>query len=173
MYTIGFVRQEAMTVKEGEEERLVKWLECYIMVPGYERFLAKMVQNKNKSSEKEPDFYLYRRGKFNKNISFRELKIGALWLKEKTVDGKVEKYLTGSMLIGTQEVRIGVFRAKPLYEGEKLNHIYDIIMFVGDDERDKTTNTETYKEYTEETPTYSYEPTSTQAFDVDEEDIPF
>ena len=125
MYNIGFIKPEKAIIKENGVDKEIKWMECYFMVPGLERFQAKLVANKNKNGDNSPDYYLYRRGRFNKNLSFRDIKIGTLWLKEKNG----EKYMSGFMLLGDKEVRIGVFAAKPLYEGEKLNYLYDIVMF--------------------------------------------
>jgi hypothetical protein len=178
MYNIGFIRMEKATVQEGGNSKEVKWMEVYFMIPGFERFTAKLSKNNNKNGENSPDYYLYRRAKFNKNVSFRDYKIGTLWLKEKDVNGSKEKYMTGRMILGTQEVSIGVFKAKPLYEGEQVNYLYDVVLFP-DNEKQNTysdSNDNTYHETVEppvQNNQYVNNETTLPTVEIDEEEIPF
>ena len=173
MYNIGFIRTEVAEFKadDGTDKKVI-WQECYFFVPGMEKFTAKLTKNKNKNSDNAPDYFLYRRSKFNKSVSFRDIKIGALWIKSKTVDNVTTKYMTGNMLLGAEEVNIGVFKAVPTYEGEQLNHLYDITLFT---DASETTQSETKEGYVKVNE-YQIEPPieKTEAeIAVDEEDIPF
>jgi len=126
MYQIGFIRQEKMEIEENGQKKEVKWLECHFRIAGVRPFKVKMTKNKNKQKENEPDFYLYLRSNINKGDNFRDIKIGALWLKEK----EGEKYLTGNAFINFKEVNLYVKKAKSLYEEENITWLYDVFMFL-------------------------------------------
>ncbi len=123
---IGFIRQEQMSVKDGDEPRVVKWLECYFRMAGVRPFSAKMSVNKNKSEPKHPDYIIYMRANVNKGDSFRDIAIGSLWLGEKEIDGVVKKFMTGQIEVAFQKAAIAVWRAEARYEGEEVKYLYDI-----------------------------------------------
>lgn len=129
MSQIGFVKQEQQTFRDKEKkETTVKWLECHFRVGGVRPFKAKMSPNKNKQNENEPDFYLYLRANINKGDRFRDMRIGALWLKTKAFDGVEKTFMTGNVFMDFKEIPIAVWRAEPRFEGEVIEYLYDISM---------------------------------------------
>ena len=136
MYQIGFIKQEKMEVEDNGQKKEVKWLECHFRIAGVRPFKVKMSKNKNKQKENEPDFYLYLRSNIHKGDSFRDIKIGALWLKEK--DG--EKYLTGNAFIDFKEVNLYVKKAKPIFDNEKVAWLYDVFMFIDREQKQNSGN---------------------------------
>jgi len=125
---IGFIRQEKFTpkAKAGEEVKEQKWLECHMRIAGLRPFNAKISKNKRKEKESEPDFNIYLRSNVNKNDSFRDIAIGALWLGEKMIDGVLQKFMTGNIEVAFNKVSIAVWAAKPNFEGEVVKYLYDI-----------------------------------------------
>ena len=174
MFNIGNVRMEKASFKdENGQDKEVKWLECYIMAPGMVPFSVKMSENKNKQNENSPDYFLYKRNKFNKNVSFRESKIGSLWIKQREVEDGYEKFMAGMMLLGTEEVSIMVFKAKPLYEGEKLNYLYDVVIIPNDDFKNEKNNETDYSSGESVGYETQMEYPHADSIDIDEEEIPF
>lgn len=128
MSQIGFVKQEQIVVKRDGKEETVKWFECHFRVGGMRPFKAKMSPNKKKEKDTEPDFYIYLRANVNKGDKFRDIRIGALWLKKKVFDGVEKTFMTGNVFMDFKEIPIAVWRAEPRFEGEKIEYLYDISM---------------------------------------------
>lgn len=127
MSQIGFVKQESQTFKKaGEDERTVKWLECHFRVAGVRPFKAKMSSNKKKETDNQPDFYIYLRSNVNKGDKFRDIRIGALWVKKKTFDGVEKTFMTGNLFMDFREIPITIWKAEPRFEGEVIEYLYDI-----------------------------------------------
>ena len=164
MAVIGFIRQEKMDFKDGEETKTAKWLECYFRVAGLRPFKAKFVKNKQKeSNEKAPDYNIYLRANTNKGDSFRDIKIGAVWLKSKELDGgKIESYMTGNIEINFKQVNILIQKPKKYYEDEKIGFLYEIIAFLDDNRQNGAV------EYGD-----AYEPAVANYEVTEAEDIPF
>ena len=159
MAVIGFVKQEKMDFKDGEEVKTAKWLECYFRVAGLRPFKAKLVKNKQKeNNEKAPDYNIYLRANINRGDNFRDIKIGAVWLKNKELEGgKIEGYMTGNIEINFKQVNILIQKPKKYYEDEKIGFLYEIIAFL-DNKGENYENEKDY-EYTKD--------------EINEEDIPF
>lgn len=128
MSQIGFVKQEQMAVMREGKEEIVKWLECHFRVAGIRPFKAKMSANKKREKDTQPDFYIYLRANVNRGDKFRDIRIGALWLKSKTFDGVDKTFMTGNLFVNFAEIPIAVWKAEPRYEGEKVEYLYDISM---------------------------------------------
>jgi len=128
MSQIGFVKQEQHTFMKEGKETIVKWFECHFRVGGIRPFSAKMSPNKKKESTNAPDFYIYLRANVNKGDRFRDMRIGALWLKTKAFEGSEKTFMTGNIFMNFQEIPIAVWRAEPRFEGEKIEYLYDISM---------------------------------------------
>ena len=167
MAVIGFIRQEEMEFKDGEDVKKAKWLECYFRVAGLRPFKAKLAKNKQKeNNEKAPDYNIYLRANINKGDSFRDIKIGAVWLKNKEKEGgKIESYLTGNIEIDFRQINILIQKPKKYYDDEKIGFLYEIIAFL-DDNTQKENNIEYGDAY--EPPVANYEYT-----EADMADIPF
>jgi len=166
MAVIGFVRDEEMEVKNGEDKKIVKWLECHFRIAGLRPFKAKLSKNKNPQGNKSPDFYIYMRANINKGDTFRDIRIGSLWLKNK-IDEETKtatQYMTGFLEVGFKQVSILIQKPTPYFENEKIGFRYEIIAF-NDDKKTQNNNEyeNSYNEYNTET-----------QFDVpSDEDIPF
>jgi len=130
MSQIGFVKQESFAVKDREtgKEEIKKWLECHFRVGGMRPFSAKMVPNKNKDKDTAPDFHIYLRANVNKGDKFRDIRVGALWLKKKMIDNVETTFMTGNIFMDFREIPIAVWKAKPRFEGDVVNYLYDISM---------------------------------------------
>lgn len=129
MSQIGFVKQEQQTFRDKDKkETTVKWLECHFRVGGVRPFKAKMSPNKKKEKDTEPDFYIYLRANVNKGDRFRDIRIGALWLKTKTFNGVEKTFMTGNVFMDFKDIPIAVWKAEPRFEGEKIEYLYDISM---------------------------------------------
>ena len=130
MSQIGFVKQEERTFKKaGEADKTVKWLECHFRVGGMRPFTAKMSKNKKKEDgSNQPDFYIYLRANVNKGDRFRDIRIGALWVKKKVFDGVEKTFMTGNIFMDVREIPITVWKAEPRFEGEVIEYLYDISM---------------------------------------------
>ncbi len=126
MSQIGFVKQESMTVKRDGKETPVKWLEAYFRVGGLRPFSAKIVKNNRKENMSHPDFHIYLRANVNKGDKFRDIRIGALWLKTKKIDNVEKTFMTGNIFMDFREYPIAVWKALPRYEGEVVEYLYDI-----------------------------------------------
>ena len=113
MSQIGFVKQEQQVFrKAGEEDKTVKWFECHFRVGGMHPFKAKMSPNKKKEKDNEPDFYIYLRANVNKGDKFRDIRIGALWLKKKVFDGVEKTFMTGNVFMDFKEIPIAVWESR-------------------------------------------------------------
>ncbi len=129
MSQIGFVKQEQQIFrKAGEEDKTVKWFECHFRVAGMRPFKAKMSANKKKEKESQPDFYIYLRANVNKGDKFRDIRIGALWIKKKVFDNVEKTFMTGNVFMDFKEIPITVWKAEPRFEGEVIEYLYDISM---------------------------------------------
>lgn len=130
MSQIGFVKQEQTVFrKAGEVEKTVKWFECHFRVGGMRPFKAKMSKNKKKEADNnQPDFYIYLRANINKGDKFRDIRIGALWVKKKVFDGVEKTFMTGNVFMDFKEIPITVWKAEPRFEGEVIEYLYDISM---------------------------------------------
>lgn len=166
MSQIGFVKQEQMAVRRDGKEEIVKWFECHFRVAGIRPFSAKMSPNKKKEKENQPDYYIYLRANINKGDRFRDIRIGALWMKKKTFEGVEKTFMTGNISIAfIGELPITVWKAEPRYEGEKIEYLYDIsTMKEREQPREDTGHEVSYEEAEAEQP-----PT----IDINEEEIPF
>ena len=168
MSQIGFVKQEQQVFgKAGEDDKTVKWLECHFRVAGMRPFKAKMSQNKKKENANAPDFYIYLRANVNKGDKFRDMRIGALWIKKKTFDDVEKTFMTGNVFMNFQEIPIAVWRAEPHFEGEVIEYLYDISMMK--DNRQENENSEDGYETTYESAGGDEVP----VVDADGEEIPF
>ena len=130
MSQIGFVKQEQQIFrKAGEEDKTVKWLECHFRVGGMRPFKAKMSKNKKKEEgSAQPDFYIYLRANVNKGDKFRDIRIGALWIKKKVFDGVEKTFMTGNVFMDFKEIPITVWKAEARFEGEVIEYLYGISM---------------------------------------------
>jgi len=156
-----------MEVKDGNTKKEIKWLECYFRVAGLRPFKAKLSKNKRKEKDTQPDFYLYLRGNINKGDTFRDIRIGSLWLKNKELEGgKIETYMTGYIEIAFKNVNILIKRPDKYFDDEKIGFLYEIIAFLDDNKRQGFDNNNGF-EYGD-----AYEPTNTD-INIDDEDIPF
>jgi len=167
MAVIGFVRDEEMEVKNGEEKKIIKWLECHFRIAGLRPFKAKLAKNKNPQGNKSPDFYIYMRANINKGDTFRDIRIGSLWLKNK-IDEETKtatQYMTGFLEVGFKQVNILVQKPTKYFEDEKIGFRYEIIAF-NDDKN--TQNNNNYDDYNYD----EYSNTETE-IDIPDEDIPF
>ena len=166
MAVVGFVRQEQYEVKaknENEENKVYKWLECYFRVAGIRPFQAKLVENKNKQNDRSPDYYIYLRGNTNKGDTFRDMKIGSLWQKQKVDENSnTVKYLTGQVEIAFKNVNILIQRPTKFYEEEQIGFLYEIIAFNDDKQQQKQDMPINYYGYENET-----------NIDIPDEEIPF
>ena len=167
MAVIGFVRQETMKFKDKEEVKSAKWLECYFRIAGIRPFNAKLVKNKQKEiNEKAPDYNINLRGNINKGDSFRDIRIGAVWLRHKEKEsGKIETYLTGNIEIDFKQVNILIQKPRKYYEDEQINFLYEIVAFLNDD-NNKQNNKKDENDTSHELPVANID-------DIKEEDIPF
>ena len=105
------------------------------------------------------------RANVNKGDTFRDIKIGAVWLKNKEKEGgKIESYLTGNIEINFRQVNVLIQKPKKYYEDEKIGFLYEIIAFL-DDNTQKGNNVENGDAY--EPPMANYEYTEADT------DIPF
>lgn len=126
MKQIGFVKQEELLYKDKDgKETLKKWLECHFRVAGLRPFKAKMVKAKNPTNNK-PNYYIYLRSNVNKGDKFRDIQIGALWVKTKQEAGKEVSYMVGEIEINFTSMPIVIWKAKPRFDGEELHYLYDI-----------------------------------------------
>lgn len=120
---VGFVRQQSMVVQRGEERQEVKYLEMHVkpVFGGTMRFTL----SKNKSENTEaPAFNIYAQNE--KGWIKRKMKVGALWLR-KTEEG--EDFMSGHIetpLVESGRMNIAVWKAKPLFEGEEVDWLYDV-----------------------------------------------
>jgi len=170
MAVIGFVRDEEMEIKAGDEKKVIKWLECYFRIAGIRPFKAKLSKNKNQQGNQSPDYYIYLRSNVNKGDTFRDIRIGSLWVKNKINEEtkEVKTYMTGFIEIAFNKVNIMIQRPTKYYDDEVLNFVYEIIAFI-DDKKENQNNNE-YDEYDRyPSPVENYE---TQ-IDTSEDDIPF
>lgn len=166
MTQIAFGRMEQFTPKDKE---VVKWIEFHFRVPGVRPFKAKLVENKNKEKDIHPDYFLYYRVNTQKGDSFRDIKVGTLWQKQKVNEkGETVKYMTGNMFINFKTYNIYIKRANKLYEDEKLGYLYDLFVIEDDNNKPQQNQSENVPEYN--TIDSSYEETQ---ISVDDEDIPF
>jgi len=157
MAVIGFIREEKITIQDKE----VKWLECHFRVAGLRPFKAKFAKNKNKENN-QPDYFIYLRGNINKGDSFRDIKIGGLWLKEKIKeDGTKEQFLTGNLEMNFKEISIIVQKPKRFYDNEEIGFLYEISAF-----KEQTRQVESNYEN-------DYENGNYDNYQGDDEDIPF
>ncbi len=165
MANIGFIRQDSYTFKDNDGvEKTAKWLECYFRVAGLRPFQAKMTKNKNKQNENAPDFFIYLRGNVNKGDSFRDLKIGALWVKSKIDESGVKvDYMTGNVEINFNEISVYITKPKKNYDDEKIGFLYEIISM--SNKQDVKTNV-----YNEPYPAYN---DSVEADNIEDDNIPF
>jgi len=171
MAVIGFVRQETMNIKNSENNEVKKafWLECHFRVAGLKPFKAKLAKNKKKEKENQPDYYFYLRGNINKGDTFRDIRIGSLWIKNKEVKTKneeilIETYMTGNIEINFKNVNVLIQKPKKYFNDEKIGFLYEIIAFL-DDNRQKNNNDDNNREYE------SYEQTET--YYTPDEEMPF
>lgn len=150
---IGFIRFDSMQIKDAQAQngkRTVKWLEAYFRMAGVRPFTAKLSKNKNKETNADaPDYNIYLRGNVNKGDSFRDISIGALWIGTGVFDNVEQTFMTGyveSPVFG--RLPISVWRAKPLYENEKLEFLYEISIMKdrqNDQGRETSSNTQANK----------------------------
>lgn len=166
MAVIGFIRQETMEFKDKEEVKTAKWLECYFRIAGLRPFKAKLVKNKQKEiNEKAPDYNILLRANINKGDTFRDIRIGTVWLKNKKQEnGTVESYLTGNIEINFQKVNILIQKPKKYFEDEKIGFLYEIVAFINDNKHNNNNNE--YNDY--ESPITNYEYT-----EANMEEMPF
>lgn len=170
---IGFIDQQ--TFKPKKDEPAVKWLEVHFRMAGVRPFSAKLSKNKQKEeNENAPDFHIYLRANVNRGDKFRDLRIGALWIKTKVIDDVEKTFMTGyveSPLFGKQA--IAVWKAEPYYDGEVVHYLYDVKTM-----EDQEQNNDSY-EYSQPA---AYPTAQNQAaapeqkipeIDIDEDEIPF
>lgn len=127
---IGFVEQRQMAVgkDENDQPEIAQWLEMVIKAPGLREFSLKLQAVQPEQGKRMPAFKLFHRSNTRKNEKYRDLNCGALW-HEVSSDQQTQ-YLSGhieSPVIPGGKLRIALFQSKPLYEGEQVNWIYDVI----------------------------------------------
>ena len=133
---IGFVTQE--TIKDGDKE--VAWLKMTIRTPFLRQQDFKLSKNNNKQKDNEPDYFIY---VFinGKGESFRSLKVGAAWIKTGKESG--EPYLSANIeapSLPNGKIYLAITKAKPLFEGEKITWLYDVLWSADrkQDDKDQT-----------------------------------
>jgi|GEM_PF-2687057 hypothetical protein len=168
MSQIGFIKQEQMVVKREGKEEVVKWFECHFRVGGVRPFSAKMTKNAKKDKETHPDFHLYLRANVNKGDKFRDIRIGALWMKTKVFDGVEKTFMTGNVFMDFREVPITVWKAEPRFEGDTVEYLYDISMM-----KDTAPQRDAQKENGYETVYEDAKGEVLPAYDIPEDEIPF
>jgi len=170
---IGFIRQEMMKIKkqDGSVED-VKWLECYIRMAGVRPFNIKMAKNKTQdTTKKQPDYNLYMRTNVNKNDTFRDIPVGALWMGSAMIDGEQKTFMTGyieSPLFG--RLNIAVWKAQPLYEGEQMGFLYEIKTMEDKKAQDQE---DRYQAPTYDMPQAPIQNGSIPEIEIDNDEIPF
>lgn len=146
---IGFVTKEQF---EG-----TSWLKLFIRAPFVRPFELKMSAHKKKDKDSnEPDYDLFFLVN-GRNEKFRNFKAGALWFKTSQAG---DTYMSGTIespVFAAGYVNIALVKSKPIFEGEKVSWIYDVLWGVSNAKKE-------HKE----------EPTSTgEAHVANDEDIPF
>lgn len=132
---IGFVRQNAIKVKEGEGQKEVKYLEMFLR-PMFGNVQGFTLSKNTSDAENAPAYNIYAH-----NASGwigRKMKVGALWMRE-TEQG--EKFMSGNIetpLVANGRMSISVWKAKPLFEGEKVDWAYDVSWNPYEDKKDDT-----------------------------------
>jgi len=120
---IGFVRKKEFVVRDENGERKTQsYLEMSIRaIFGVS---AKFTISKNNSeSENAPEYNIFAHNE--KGWIGRKQKVGALWMKE--FEG--EKFMSGHIetpFVPGGKLQISLWRAKPLYDGEKVDWLYDV-----------------------------------------------
>jgi uncharacterized protein (DUF736 family) len=152
---IGFVEKRELVVS-GEKK---SWFEMIIKAPFVREFSMKMSKNENKKNEKSPDYFLYYRTNVKKGENYRDTNVGGLWLKISN-DGKTQ-FMSGHIetpMVGDGRINIALFKAKPNYDNEKVDWMYDVVWNIKkeDDKDDEKV----------------YDKADNQAVDIDE-DNPF
>lgn len=178
---IAYAKKHQETVKDQNAEngqKTIAWVECYFRIAGLYPFRAKMQKNKNKEEgSNQPDFKLYYRTNTGnkKDPKFRDILMGALWLKTTVKDGVEKNFMTGEIELlplatkenPTGKTNIAVWAAQPYYEGEVLDFDYEISI-LEDREQD-------YPEYQDNSApdqgSNNNQPPPT--IDIDNDEIPF
>ena len=168
MAVIGFIRQESYEFKnQNGENQIVKWLEAHFRIAGLRPFKAKLSENKNRENQNAPAYYIYLRGNINKGDTFRDIRIGALWIKEKIDEnGTPVKYMSGNMEVDFKEIGLYIQKPKKYFDDEKIGFLYEIIS-MGENKKDDVK----VNEYNE--PYSTFDSTNETEVNVDDEDIPF
>jgi hypothetical protein len=170
---IGFVRQESYITKNSEGEKIEhKWLEAHFRMAGVRAFKAKISKNKSKDNNASaPDYNIYLRGNENKNDTFRDIPIGALWIGSGTFNGVEKTYMTGSIespVFG--KLSISVWKAEPYYDGEQLGFLYEISTMKDKDQDENSDYDRSYDAPVQQAP--SGEAGGTMV-NINEDEIPF
>ena len=165
MAVIGFIRQESYEFKNSNgENQVAKWLEAHFRIAGLRPFKAKISENKNRENQNAPDYHIYLRSNMSKGDTFRDIRIGALWVKEKINESGITiKYMSGNIEIDFKEIGLYVAKPKKYFDDEKIGFLYEIIS-MGENKKDVIENDNSY----------SYD--SNNKVDViidDDEEIPF
>lgn len=127
---IGFVEQRQMNIgkDENDQPKIAQWLEMVIKAPGLREFSLKLQAVQPEQGKRMPAFKLFHRSNTRKGEQYRDLNCGALW-HEVSGDQQTQ-YLSGhieSPMIPGGKLRIALFQSKPLYDGEQVNWLYDVI----------------------------------------------
>ena len=120
---IGYVRENKMVVVQNDERKEVKYLEMFIK-PAL-GVVAGFTLSKNKSENSSaPSYNIYAHSE--KGWIGRKAKVGAFWLKT-TPEG--ESFMSGhieSPLFEGGKLQISLWKARPMYEGEVVDWLYDV-----------------------------------------------
>ncbi len=157
---IGYVKQKEFITKDGNGEKKVnKYFEMSIR-PIFGAS-AKFTMSKNKSdNENAPAFNIYAHSE--KGSISRKQKVGALWMREH----EGETFMSGHIetpMITTGKLQISLWKAKPLFDNEVVDWMYDVNWKPYNPDVAKATEGANTTQPSYETPD----------IDIDEDEMPF
>lgn len=120
---VGFVRQQSMVVQRGEERQEVKYLEMHVK-PVFGVAMRFTLSRNKSENENAPAYNIYAQNE--KGWIKRKMKAGALWMRQ-TEEG--EDFMSGHIetpLCDGGKMQVALWKAKPLYENEEVDWLYDV-----------------------------------------------
>lgn len=120
---VGFVRQQSMVVQRGEDRQEVKYLEMHVKPVFGVAMRFTLSRNKSENAE-APAYNIYAQNE--KGWIKRKMKVGALWMR-RTDEG--EDFMSGHIetpLVDGGKMNISLWKAKPLFENEEVDWLYDV-----------------------------------------------
>lgn len=132
---IGFVRQNVMKIKKDGEQKEVRYLEMFLR-PMFGNVQGFTLSKSTSDAENAPAYNIYAHN--TQGWISRKARVGALWMRE-TEEG--EKFMSGNIetpLVANGRMSISVWKAKPLFEGENVDWVYDVSWNPYDEKKDDT-----------------------------------